>query len=51
MQAHAAAIEGDQIFRLRNIRRVAPDAHDRRAINAIIQELERRWLEVQEEPQ
>jgi hypothetical protein len=45
MQTHAAAVEGDQVTRLRQILRVTTDAHDRSAIKALIQELELRRLE------
>jgi hypothetical protein len=51
MQMHAhAAIEGDQITRLRQILGVTTDNHDRSAINALIQELELRRLEAQDAP-
>lgn len=45
MQSHAAAVEGDQISRLKQILRVTNDAHDSAAIKALIQELELRRLE------
>jgi hypothetical protein len=43
-----AAIDGDQIIRLRQILRVTNDDHDRSAIKASIQELKLRRLEAQD---
>jgi hypothetical protein len=48
MQIHAAAVEGDQVSRLRKILRVTTDAHDRSAIKALIQELEFRRIEARD---